>query len=393
MDARSTKFLSWDVYMEHPNSGRIHVSFKRAVEEYGIPKAAYIDNGKDYRALDFAGGRNQNKVAPEVDEERSRNVLDLLGVEPVFAKPYNARAKTIERKFQFFIENLEKFSKGYAGSDAERRPEITERRRKASGRHPEAAEEMGFLCTLQEFRERVAEWVQRINRIPSDGRILGGHSPKEIFHAERGDVRHIEPKHLGILCLRTSGERQIRRCEWYDRELDIYYHAEWMYESRVNGTTAFARRDPQDPEQAWIFNAEDGSLMGVAERKEEVHPMARELGDEEDQEELEEQLRLQQEYINGLEEKKKEIEQRQPDEETLDEWYDAYLDHLEEKRREDGDYLEADGPEEVEHEPHPDAEAWIEQKEAQEKAGRDEIPYEPPEADDETDDLKIWPDE
>lgn len=406
MDARSTKFLSWDVYMEHPNSGRIHVSFKRAVEEYGIPKAAYIDNGKDYRALDFAGGRNKKKVAPEVDEERSRNVLDLMGVEPVFAKPYNARAKTVERKFQFFIENLEKFSRGYAGQDAKRRPEITERRRKASGRHPDAAEEMDFLCTLEEFRERVDEWAQRINRIPSDGRILGGHSPKEIFYAKRGEVRHIEPKHLGILCLRTSGERQIRRCEWHDRELDIYYHAEWMYESRVQGTTAFARRDPQDPEQAWIFNAEDGSLMGVAERKEEVHPMAATLGDEEDQEELEEQLRLQREYINGLEEKRKEIEESQPSEETLDRWYDAYLDAKEEERRDEGDYLEGEGPEEIEHKPHETAQEWLDQAEAQEQAGRDDLPYDPDKAaseeagtEDDTDDsldaddLKIWPDE
>jgi hypothetical protein len=397
MDARSTYILSHDVYLEHPNSDRIHLTFKRAVEQYGVPKGVYIDNGKDYRALDFAGGpdRNKKEVAPDVDEQRSRNVLDLLGVEATFAKPYNARAKTIERKFQHYIESLEKFSRGYAGKDAERRPEITERRRKASTRHPDAAADMDFLCTLTEFRQRVAEWTNRINRTPSDGRILDGHSPKEIFHADRGTVRRIEPKHLGILCLRTSRARQIRRCEFYDSELEVAYTADWMHEPRVSGTKAFARRDPQDPSRAWIFRDDDGSLMGVADRKKEVHAMAEQMGDEDDQQEMQEQLAQQREYVQHLEEKKREIEQRQPDEETLDEWYDAYLDAHEEKRRENGETLDPSGPQEVEHQPHPDAEDWIDQAEAQRETGHDEVPYEPPTSDDESDsdNIKIWPDE
>jgi len=395
MDARSTYILAHDVYLEHPNSDRIHLTFKRAVEQHGVPKGVYIDNGKDYRALDFAGGpdRNKEEVAPDVDEQRSRNVLDLLGVDATFAKPYNARAKTIERKFRHYIESLEKFSRGYAGQDAARRPDVTERRRQASERHPDAAADMDFLCTLSEFRERVAEWTRRINHTPSGGRILDGHSPKEVFHSERGTVRRIEPKHLGILCLRTSRARQIRRCEFYDSELEVAYTADWMHEPCVSGTKAFARRDPAEPERAWIFRDDDGSLMGVAERKEEVHAMAEQMGDEDDQEELRDQLAQQQEYIQRLEEKKEAIEQRQPDEETLDEWYDAYLDHLEEKRREDGDYIEPKGPETVDHEPHPDVADWIDQAEAQKEIGRDEVPYEPPEPEDETDELKIWPDE
>jgi hypothetical protein len=398
MDARSTYILSHDVYLEHPNSDRIHLTFKRAVERYGVPSDVYIDNGKDYRTLDFAGGRNGKEIAPEVDEQKSRNVLDLLGVDATFAKPYNARAKTIERKFRAYIEKLEKFTRGYAGQDAERRPEVTERRRQASTRHPEAAEEMDFLCTLEQFKARVAEWTDRINRTPSDGRVLEGKSPKEIYFAEREKPRHIDPKHLGILCLRTSSERQIRRCEFRDAELEVSYTADWMHEPRVSGTKAFARRDPADPERAWIFNAETGQLMGVAERKPEVHPMAESMGSEEEQEELQKQLAQQQEYVAKLEEKKEAIEERQPDEETLDEWYDAYLDSIEEKRRKDGDYEEPDGPEQVEHEEHELAAKWEEQAEAQQETARDPVPYDPEAIDDDTDepdtaDLKIWPDE
>jgi hypothetical protein len=414
MDARSTYFLSWDVYMEHPCSDRIHLTFKRALEEHGVPKAAYIDNGKDYRALDFAGGRGasggaNNKVAPDVNEERSRNVLSLLGVDATFARPYNARAKTIERNFQYFIEHLEKFSKGYAGQDAEGRPEVTERRRKASERHPDAAEEMDFLCTLEEFRERVAEWAHRINRIPSDGDILDGHSPKEVFYAEREEVREIEEKHLGILCLRSSSERQIRRCEFYDAELDVYYHADWMYQSPMQGTTVFARRDPQDPEVAWMYRADDTSLIGRARRKERVHPMAASLGDEQDQKTIEQQQKLIRTYTNSLEERAEEIQQNQPTEEEMDRWYEAYLAAQEEERREDGTYKEPEEPERKIADAQATAEKWIEQAEAQEQAGRAEAPYDPDKApggasedgsDDDSgdggmgpEDFRMWPDE
>lgn len=400
MDARSTKMLSWDVYMEHPNSDRIHLAFKRAIEDFGVPKAAYIDNGKDYRALDFAGGRkNRKKTAPEMDEMDSRVVMDLLNVDVTFARPYNARAKTIERKFQLFVEQLEKFSRGYAGADAERRPEITERRRKASVRHPEAAEEMDFLCTLEEFRERVAEWVDRIDRMTSDGRILDGHSPNEIFHSEREEVRHIDEKHLGILCLRSSSERQIQRCQWYDAELDIYYDADWMYDDyTMNGTKAFARRDPQNPEVAWIFRAEDGSLINRATRKKKVHPLASTLGDEEDQEELERQLKREREYVNGLEEKAEEIRQNQPSEEELDRWMEAYVEDQEERRREEGDYKEPTEPEHKTAEAQQTSEEWLEQAESYEAAGTEEAPYDPKDSSDDTDgvdpdDIRIWPDE
>lgn len=397
MDARSTMILSHDVYLEHPNSDRIHLTFKRACERFGLPESVYVDNGKDYRVHDFAGGRKNQQIEPAIDEEKSHNVLSLLGVDATFAKPYNARAKTIERKFRFYIEKLEKFSRGYAGQDAERRPEVTERRRKASTRHPDAAEEMDFLCTLEEFRERVAEWTERINRTPSDGRILEGQTPKEVFFSERSEPRFVEPKHLGILCLRTSRERTIQRCEFYDSELDVAYTAEWMHEPVVSGTKAFAKRDPQDPERAWIYRADDGSLMGLAERKPEVHPLAETMGSEEEQAELQRQLEQQQRYVSKLEEKKKEIEENQPSEEELDRWYDAYLEAREEERRENEETIDPDGPEAYEPEEHELAAAWEEQAEAQQQAGRDEAPYDPSsledDSTDDSDDLRIWPDE
>ena len=56
-DYKSGKWLGWILQCGHPNSDHIFQSFYYAVEKYGLPKDVIIDNGKDYRSKDFAGGR------------------------------------------------------------------------------------------------------------------------------------------------------------------------------------------------------------------------------------------------------------------------------------------------------------------------------------------------
>ena len=401
MDARSTYFLSWDVYLEHPNSDRIHLTLKRGIAEHGRPLHGYIDNGKDYRARDLTAGPQRNKkkqVPAEIDELRTENVFDLMGIDATFARPYNARAKTIERKFRYFIERMEKFGRTYAGSAPHQRPERTDKIVQAAKDNPERAVREGLLPTLQEFRSRVAGWVERINRTPSDGKILQGHSPKEIFYAKRGEERRVEPEHLGVLCMRTSSERLIRRCQWKDSELGITYTADWMYEPRVSGTKAYARRDPEQPDTAWIFDADEGSLLGVAHRKKEVPAMVDPETNPEGAEELAKQLKMNQAYVKHLTDKKKAIEANQPTEEESDELYDAWLQWREEKRREEGQYLQEEGPKEVTFERSERAAAWLDQADAQARTGTDDLPYEPADAAPSgdgaaTDDMKLWPDE
>ena len=400
MDARSTMFLSWDVYLEHPNSDRIHLTLKRGIAEYGRPTSGYVDNGKDYRARDLTPGpqRNKKQVDVEMDELRTESLFELMGIDATFARPYNARAKVIERKFRYFIEQMEKFGRTYAGGASHKRPERTDAIVQAAKENPQRAAADGLLPTLWEFRTRVRNWVERINRTPSDGKILEGHSPKEIFYAKRGTERRVRPEDLGILCLRTSGARQIRRCEWKDTALDLLYTAEWMYEPRVNGTRAYARRDPKNPEMAWIFEAESGKLMGVAEPKPEVPAMIDPEENPEAADELARQMQLQQDYINHLKRKKKAIEDRQPSEEQMDRWYDAWLNHREEQRREEGSYLTEQGPQEVTFEEHEQAAQWRSQAEAQADVGTDDLPYEPDYSSGDgsqgdADDMKLWPDE
>ena len=56
-DYKSGKWLGWLLQCGSPNSDRIFQAFYYAAEEFGLPKDVIIDNGKDYRSKDFAGGR------------------------------------------------------------------------------------------------------------------------------------------------------------------------------------------------------------------------------------------------------------------------------------------------------------------------------------------------
>ena len=99
-DYKSGKWLGWLLQTGSPNSDHIFQTFYYAVEKYGLPEDVIIDNGKDYRCKDFAGGRRQIRI--ETDKARTTSMLDELNVCVNFALPYNAQTKPIERDFLLF---------------------------------------------------------------------------------------------------------------------------------------------------------------------------------------------------------------------------------------------------------------------------------------------------
>ena len=85
-DYKSGKWLGWILQTGNPNSDLIFQSFYYAVEEFGLPKDVIIDNGKDYRSKDFAGGRKDFKI--ETNKNKTSAMLKELNVNVHFALPY-----------------------------------------------------------------------------------------------------------------------------------------------------------------------------------------------------------------------------------------------------------------------------------------------------------------
>jgi len=247
-DYKSGKWLGWYLQTGNPNSDHIFQTFYYAADEYGLPEDVIIDNGKDYRCKDFAGGRRVIKI--ETNKSRTTSMLDELNVEVHFALPYNAQTKPIERDFLKFKELLSKHCIGYRGGNIVERPEILAKEIKA-----------GKIMQFDDFKKIFDDYVINvINKRPSQGKVLQGLAPNELFNQEFKEKIVTSKEALKLFCMRTSRNFTINRNGIKDRELGITYWADWM--SSNTGLKVYLRRDIQDYKEAWAFNVEDESFVG-----------------------------------------------------------------------------------------------------------------------------------
>ena len=260
---KSGKWLGWLLHKEPPNSDHVFQTFFYAARDHGIPKHIYIDNGKDYRAKDFAGGRTKSGRLT-VDEQRARSLCAVLGVSVHFALPYNAQAKNIERDFLKIKESFSKHMPGYRGGHSKERPEVL------------AAEiRKGRILHAPDFAQLLSlHLFHNLNRAPSGGRNLQGLCPDELYDREAQNV-FARPEALAILCMRVSGSRAIGRNGVKDSRNRETYFDDWMLGQK--GRRVYLRRDPADPETAWVFDAGTDECLGRGGRVEAIPAIA--MGD------------------------------------------------------------------------------------------------------------------
>ena len=114
LDWKSTALVGYEIMMSE-NTQCIASALRNSILNLGlIPKVVYQDNGKAFKAKYF-----QNI---DFDEAGFNGIYAKLGIKSVFAKPYNARAKVIERFFLEFQEEFEKMMISYIGTSIENKP-------------------------------------------------------------------------------------------------------------------------------------------------------------------------------------------------------------------------------------------------------------------------------
>ena len=248
-DYKSGKWLGWILQCGHPNSDLIFQSFYYAADKFGLPADVIIDNGKDYRSKDFAGGRK--KVSVETNEPQTTSMLGELNVNVHFALPYNAQTKPIERDFLKIKELLSKHCIGYRGGNIVERPE-------------KLAEEIknGKIMPFEKFKQIFDDFIINIlNKRPSEGKNLKGLSPDELFNQEFKEKVVTSRDALKLFCMRTSKNFTIGRNGIKDGQLGITYWADWMIAR--TGLKVYLRRDPDNFKEAWVFNADNEEFIGT----------------------------------------------------------------------------------------------------------------------------------
>jgi len=137
------------------NTQCIASALRNAIINLGlIPKIVYQDNGKAFRAKYF-----QNC---DFEEAGFNGVYENLGIKSVFAKPYNARAKVIERFFLEFQEEFKKLMPSYTGTSIENKPAWLKRGEKIH-RELHLKTTGGKIPTVQEAIKLINCWIEYHN--------------------------------------------------------------------------------------------------------------------------------------------------------------------------------------------------------------------------------------
>lgn len=248
-DYKSGKWLGWVLQTKNPNSDFIFQSFYYAAQKFGLPKDVIIDNGKDYRSKDFAGGRSNFKV--DISKGQTSAMLKELNVKVHFALPYNAQTKPVERDFLKIKELLSKHCVGYRGGNVVERPEKLANEIKS-----------GKIMQFEDFKKIFDDFILNVlNKKPSNGKNLNGICPDELFYNEYTEKITPSCDALKLFCMRTSRNFTIGRNGIQDRQLGITYWADWMITR--TGLKVYLRRDVQDYKEAWAFRADNDEFVGT----------------------------------------------------------------------------------------------------------------------------------
>jgi len=261
-DIKSSKWLGWFLHAESPNSDHIFQAFYYGVLLFGLPIDIYLDNGKDYRCKDFAGGRSGSiKVLHNSSKENS--LLKNLGINVHFALPYNAQTKPIERDFLKVKTYLSKHMVGYRGGKITERPEKLKTEIKNDQ-----------IMPFEDFKTLFDDFILNVlNKMPSSGKVLQGKCPDELWSEEYSIKKIISKDALKLFCMRTSKDVSIGRNGIYDSQLQLTYWDEWMIAKK--GTKVYLRRDINAYQEAWVFDAATEEFLGNANVNQAVSFMAK----------------------------------------------------------------------------------------------------------------------
>lgn len=130
------------------NIQAVHAALRRAIRALGkMPKAVYLDNGKAFKARVF--------TETQIDFEQAgiRGLYARLGIDTHFARPYNARAKVVERFFGTFNE-VERLVPSYAGASISDKPAHMHRNERLHKRLHNP-----HVPTVQEAQRIIRTWM------------------------------------------------------------------------------------------------------------------------------------------------------------------------------------------------------------------------------------------
>ncbi|MBW1666747.1 MAG: Mu transposase C-terminal domain-containing protein [Deltaproteobacteria bacterium] len=255
----------WEI-MPTENVQCVAAGLRRAILALGkMPKVAYLDNGKAFKAKIF--------TSTDIDFEEAGfyGMFARLGIETTFAWPYNAQSKPVERFFGTFNE-LERLMPTYTGASIQDKPAHMLRNERL---HKKIHEKKygGWVPTIEEANRIIAGWVAEYARRPHRG--LKGLCPIEVWEAGKGPG--VDERALRFLMMSMEPKAPPGRNGIRFMGRNYYDEALYGYKERV-----MIRYDLEDLSRIYVYEQKGSRLLCEAEAVEPVHPMAKLTGQKED---------------------------------------------------------------------------------------------------------------
>ena len=271
LDWKSTALVGYEIMLEE-NTQCIASALRNAIINLDmIPKIVYQDNGRAFRAKYFTDDKGFGELG-------FYGLYAKLGIETVFARPYNARSKVIERFFKEFQEGFEKLMPSYVGSSIINKPAYLKRNEKFhSNLHND------YIPTIEETIKMIDMWLKFKNSQPCTN--APNMTIAEVL--ENRKKQNIDKSLLDDLMLATE-VKTIQRNGI--RFLNCDYFDERLYGLRGK---VLVKYNLFDLTNVKVFTPK-GEYLCTAERVTETHPMAKILGTVEDLEDYKQKIQKQQ---------------------------------------------------------------------------------------------------
>ncbi|HOE18891.1 MAG TPA: Mu transposase C-terminal domain-containing protein [Syntrophorhabdaceae bacterium] len=267
LDWKSYDLAGYEIMIEE-STQCIAAALRNGILRLGkYPTIAYQDNGKAFRSRFFTDRTN-------LEDAGFYGLFGRLGIVPVFAQPYNARAKIIERWFKEFSDTFERLMPSFVGSSIEDKPARLKRNepfhKSMSG---------GMIPTISQTIQLISAWhdFHRSQPCPHvKGKTIG-----QVF--DEGCGPGVDANDLDDLMMAMKKTRIDRNGI---RFLNADYYDDALYGLREEIVIRYSLFDLS----AIKVYTLSGEPICIAKRFEAIHPMAAHLGDARDMEDLKQKL-------------------------------------------------------------------------------------------------------
>jgi putative transposase len=240
------------------DSHHIQVAFRNGFLNWGaLPKSVYLDNGKAFKSKLFHEKWEEHDLEKELC-----GIFPRLGINAVFAKSYNAKAKVIERFFKTFQEQFERFISSFRGASIADKPSTLMRNEKWAKKLFEA-----HPPTIEETMQMIAFYIRKIyGERPHSG--LNGRTPWQVFSSSKlPESRLVIPGKLNNMML--SSERKRLRNNGILLGKLMYWNVEL---TNHIGKEVIIRYDLGDARWILVYDTKD-IFICQAELRRAQHPM------------------------------------------------------------------------------------------------------------------------